>query len=98
RHAAGLADPLLTPAVAGLEGRRRQADDGAHLPAITELPPAEQFVDQKPGAAQADAGEFEQASHGLYLRRVALADAPLAFGLQIADLLIGQLPASELAT
>src|SRR5262249_58948653 len=90
-----LTDPLRATGVARLVRRRRQTDDRPHLPAIGELPPAEQLVHQQPRARQAHARQFQQPTQPLDVRRVVAAKPLRAFVLQFLELLIGQLPAGE---
>src|SRR6266480_923210 len=73
---AGLADPLLAPALAAVERRAGQPKITADLTTIVEVA-VEHLVDQHLGADRADAFKLGKVNH-LGLRRAGLGGAPFS--------------------
>src|SRR2546428_357956 len=91
---AGLADALLDLAVAAGVGRGRQSQAAGQFTPVGKAPPAEQLLDQHPGALRSDGAQSGQLRH---LRLLAVGELLAPRGLQRLDLLLDQRQACALA-
>ena len=84
---ARLADALLDLAVTAGVGRGRQSQAAGQLAPVGEAPPAEQLLDQHPGALGPDGAQLGQLRHQ---RLLAILELLAPRGLQRLDLLLDQ--------